>query len=217
MNVASLWNRWKGSSRAFAPAVLGVCAAAFTVACGGVPRDYFYTLQPPAVAPATGKTTYVLGIEPFRSPAILRDDRIVYYSSPTALDYYRHHRWGAIPAELVGEFAAQWLQEEGAFAQVKMFPVRGAVDYILGGEVTRFEEVDSGDSVKVRLAVALSLVRRRDQKLVWSGEQREEMPVQGQGVAAVASTLSAACTQALGQMLPGLVAQVEQAYSSSGK
>jgi ABC-type uncharacterized transport system auxiliary subunit len=159
----------------------------------------------------------VLGVEHFRAPEFLRDDRIVYYVSPTQINFYQYHRWGSNPATLLSEFTAQWLESSGVFAQVKMLPVRDRIDYLLSGKVLSFEEVDSGGAAKVRLALALSLVRASDHKLVWSGEQHREAPLSEHGVEGVANALDATCSQTLGEMLPGLIAQVEQDFKSSSK
>ena len=216
--VESSSNVWKRSFQARACAVLGLLAAVFAAGCGGVPKTYYYTLQVPAVpAPSDPKTNFVLGVEHFRAPEILRDDRIVYYVSPTQMNFYQYHRWGSDPATLLSEFTAQWLESSGVFTQVKMFPVRERVDYTLGGSVLSFEEVDSDGGAKVRLALALSLVRTSDHKLVWSGEQRRETPLSERGVEGVASALNASCAQALREMVPGLITQVEQDFKSSGK
>ena len=90
--------------------------------------------MPAAPAPTDPRTSFVLGVEHFRAPEILRDDRIVYYVSPTQMNFYQHHRWGSDPATLLSEFTAQWLESSGVFTQVKMLPVRERVDYTLGGK-----------------------------------------------------------------------------------
>ena len=216
--VESSSNVWKRSFEARGCALLGLLLAAFAAGCGSIPKTYYYTLSAPATpAPDDPKTNYVLGVEHFRAPEVLRDDRIAYYVSPTQMDFYEHHRWGSDPATLVSEFTAQWLESSGVFAQVKMLPARERVDYTLGGNVGSFEEVDSEGGAKVRFALELSLVRTGDHKLVWSGEQRREAPLAERGVEGVASGLNAACAQALRAMVPGLIAQVEQDYKSSGK
>jgi ABC-type uncharacterized transport system auxiliary subunit len=198
--------------------VVGLLAAVFAAACGGVPKTYYYTLQVPAVpAPTDSRTNYVLGVEHFRAPEILRDDRIVYYVSPTQINFYQNHRWGSDPATLLSQFTSQWLESSGIFTQVKILPVRERVDYTLGGRVISFEEVDSEGGGKARLAFTLWLVRTSDHKLVWSGEQRRETPLQERGVEGVASALNASCAQALRDMVPGLITQVEQDFKSSGK
>jgi len=216
--VELLSNVWKRNFPAPAWAFLGLLAAAFAAGCGSIPKTYFYTLQVPAApAPSESKTSYVLGVEHFRAPEILRDDRIAYYVSPTQLNFYQYHRWGSDPATLLSEFTAEWVESSGVFAQVRLLPVRERVDYTLGGKVISFEEVDADGGAKVRLALDLSLVRSSDHKLVWSGEQRREMPLAERTVEGVASALNASCAQALGEMVPGLVAQVEQDFKGSGK
>lgn len=218
MTVESASNVWKASFQVRAGAVLGLLAAFLAVGCGGVPKTYFYTLQvPSAPAPNDPKTNYVLGVEHFRAPEILRDDRIVYFVSATQINFYQYHRWGSDPATLLSDYTARWVETSGVFAQVKMLPARERVDYTLGGKVLNFEEVDSEGAAKVRMALALSLVRSSDHKLVWSGEKRQEVPLAEHGVEGVATALNASCSQVLQEMIPGLVAQVEQDYTSSGK
>jgi ABC-type uncharacterized transport system auxiliary subunit len=218
MTAESSSNVWKLSFPARAGLLLGLLATVLATGCGSVPKTYYYTLQLPAApAPDDVKTNYVLGIEHFRSPEVLRDDRIVYYVSPTEMNFYEHHRWGSAPATLLSEFTAQWLESSGVFAQVKMLPVREPVDYTLGGKVLSFEEIDLAGEPKVRLALALSLERTRDHRLVWSGEQRLETPLPERGVEGVASGLNASCAQALRELAPGLIAQIEQDFKGSGK
>jgi ABC-type uncharacterized transport system auxiliary subunit len=190
----------------------------FATACGGVPKTYYYTLQVPAApAPTDARTDYVLGVEHFRAPEILRDDRIAYYVSPTQVNFYQYHRWGSDPATLLSEYTAQWVEASGVFARVRMLPQRERVDYTLAGRVLGFEEVDSNGSAKARLALALSLVRTSDHKVVWSGSQRQETPLPERGVEGVASALNVACEQALRVVMPGLITQVEQDFKNSGK
>jgi len=179
---------------------------------------YYYTLQTPAApAPSDPKTEFVLGVEHFRAPEILRDDRIVYYVSSTQINFYQHHRWGSDPATLLSEFTARWLQNSGVFAEVKMLPLRERVDYTLGGRLLSFEEVDAEGAPKVRLVLALTLVRSSDHKRVWSSEERQETPISERGVEGVASALNASCDQALQKMIPGLLAQVEKDFQGNGK
>jgi ABC-type uncharacterized transport system auxiliary subunit len=211
-------NVWKRSFLGRACAVLGLLASLVAAGCGGVPKVSYYTLQVPAApAPTDPRTDFVLGVEHFRAPVILRDDRIVYYVSPTQINFYQNHRWGADPATLVSDFTSQWMNSTGVFSQVKSLPVRDRVDYTLGGSILSFEEVDSDGGAKVRLGLALSLVRTSDHKLVWSGEQHQEMPLAERGVEGVASALNASCAQVLREMTPGLIAQVEQDFKSSEK
>jgi ABC-type uncharacterized transport system auxiliary subunit len=215
--VESSLNAWKHRlpRRASSAALLVLALAA---GCGGVPKTHFYTLQaPPAPAPADPKTSYVLGVERFRAPEILRDDRVAYFVSQTEMNFYQYHRWASNPATLLADFAAQWLESTGVFAQVKMLPFHDHVDYVLGGRVQHFEEVDSGGAPQARLSFALTLERTRDHRLVWSGEQHVEAPLSAPGVEGVASALNASCAQAWRELAPGLLSLVEQDYKTSEK
>jgi ABC-type uncharacterized transport system auxiliary subunit len=211
-------NVWKRRLLPRALALLGLLAALVAAGCGGIPKVYYYTLQvPSAPAPSDPRTDFVLGVEHFRAPEVLREDRIVYYVSPTQINFYQNHRWGADPATLVSDYTVQWMDSSGVFSQVKALPVRERVDYTLGGSVLSFEEVDADGAAKVRLGLALSLVRTSDHKLVWSAEQHQETPLAEHGVEGVATALNASCAQVLRQMTPGLIAQVEQDYKNSAK
>ncbi len=204
-------NAWKHSFLHGARVGLALLAAVFATACGSVPKTSFYHLQMPiAPAPSDPKTDFVLGVEHFRAPEVLRDDRIIYYVSPTQMNFYEYQRWGAAPASMLSQFTASWLEASGVFSRVIMLPAREHVDYTLGGSVTNFEEDDSEGSASVRLTMALSLVRMRDQKPVWSGRWAFENPVSGHGVEGVADALNASCARAMRELIPGLLAQVEQ-------
>jgi len=202
--------------RAGAWLVLGLLVVVGSLGCGGVPKTSYYTLQVPAAPPpGDPKTGYVLGVERFRAPEMLRDDRIVYYVSPTQMNYYQYHRWGADPATMLSEFTAQWLGSTGVFAEVRMLPTRERLEYTLAGRVLSFEEVDREGGGSVRVALELSLMRMSDHKVIWSSKRQVEAPLQEHGVQGVAAGLSAACAQLLREMTPGLIAQVEQDYKAS--
>ena len=218
MTVESSSNAWKRSFSARACALLGLLTAVFAVGCGSAPKTYFYTLQVPAApAPTDPRTNYVLGVEHFRAPRILRDDRIVYYESPTQLNFYEYHRWSSDPPTLLSEVTARALRQMQLFAEVRMLPSREPVDYVLKGRVYHFEEVDEGPSGKARVGLGLTLVRSRDHKSVWSAERQVEQPIQTKGVAGVVEALNSSTEGLLGEVLPGLAAQVERDSTQPGQ
>ena len=216
MTVESVSNVWMRNSCICGWLVLGLLAALLSAGCGGVPKTHYYTLQVPAApSPADPKTAYVLGVEHFRAPELLRDDRVAYYVSANEVNFYQNHRWGADPATMLSEFTAQWLDSTGVFAVVHVLPSRARADYTLGGRVLSFEEVDYEQGGKARVALELSLLRTSDHKVVWSGHERVEAPLAERSVTGLASALNAACAQILRAVSPGLIAQVEQDYKAS--
>lgn len=196
----------------------GLLAVSLSIGCGGIPKTSYYTLQVPAAPPLSdSKTTAILGVEHLRAPLPLRDDRVVYFQSATQMNYYEHSRWSADPATMLTEYAAQWLDSTGVFAHVRVLPSSVRVDYMLGGRVLGFEEADYDGGGKARVGLALFLVRTLDHKVIWSGSKHADSPVQGGGVGAVATALNTATSQLLREMIPGLIAQVEQDFKASGK
>jgi len=212
------WSSWKRNGRRSSLALWTFLATLGLASCGGsIPKTQYYTLSVPAPPAASSdpKTTYILGVERFRAPEMLRDDRIVYYESPTQLNYYEYHRWSADPATLLTELAVQYLDRLGVFAEVRLLPIREPVDYTLRGRVLNFEEIDYGGGGKARVALELTLVRVRDRRVVWSARQQVETPIQEKGMAGVVNALNASSQQVLREVLLGVAEQVEQDFKGS--
>jgi ABC-type uncharacterized transport system auxiliary subunit len=143
-SAKSSWSVWRRRLLRRSAAALGLVGALVSASCGGaLPKTHYYTLQAPAPPPSNDpRTNFVLGVERLRAPEMLRDDRIVYYESPTQMNFYQYHRWGSDPATMLAEFLAQWIDGMGVFAQVRLLPGREPLDYVLRGRLLSFEEVD---------------------------------------------------------------------------
>lgn len=194
-------------------------AIAFLCGCGGkIPPTRYYTLKFPALAPAGDpKTSAVLEIEPFRAAENLRDDRVLYYESPTQFSYYEYHRWSPDPATLFAEMMERHLHEMALFAHVRAAPTHEPADYLLMGRLLNFEELDYEPGGKVRVAVQLRLVRATDHKTVWSDRRQVERSIGEHGVDGVVNALSAASDQLLSEALPGLGAEVEREFKENAQ
>lgn len=208
-SVASRWSTRAGK-RNRALGLLVFPLALWAASCGSVPKTNYYTLRvPPPPAARDPKTTAVVGVERFRAADVLRDDRIVYYASPTELNFYQYQRWSADPATMLTEIVARRLEQFGIFTAVRVLPSREPVDYLVRGRVLNFEEVDSVAGVKARVALEMMLIRVRDHKILWSDSRQEESAPEGKGVPAVVQAVNAASERLLDGALPGLVAKVE--------
>jgi ABC-type uncharacterized transport system auxiliary subunit len=213
--LSSGWNK-KGRRAGAAPA--GLALVLLWASCGGIPKTYYYTLEippPPSGTNPRPRTALVLGIERFRAPDVLRDDRIAYYESPTQMNFYQYHRWAAEPAELFAEAIARRLRRAELFTDVRKLPARAPVDYILRGHVLNFEEVDEAAGVKGRVALQLSLVRAKDQAVVWTGSRTAEQPAVRKGVPGVVEAMNYSSEQVLEELLRDLTARVEQEVAQS--
>ncbi len=194
---------------AFAVALVGMLLCG----CGKIPSTRYYTFKFPALAPATdSKTNLVLEIEPFRASDNLRDDRVLYFESPTQFSYYEYHRWSPDPAAVVAEMTKRRVQEMAVFAHVRSSPTHEPADFLLRGRLLNFEELDYAPGGKVRVALELRLVRASDHKTAWSDRREVERSIDEKGVDGVVNALSAATDQLLSQALPGLGAEVEREF-----
>lgn len=190
--------------------------AALGASCGHAPTLWYYTLRMSAPPPAGDpKTSFVLGVEPFRCADILRDDRILYYQSPTQVGFYQQHRWAADPATMLQELTRRRMEQTGVFAQVQSAPPREPVDYVLKGRVLSLEEIDDQGGVKGRVGLQLSLLRSRDRKVVWSARRQVETAVREAGVVGVVNALDDAVNQILEETTRAIVAQVESDFQAS--
>jgi ABC-type uncharacterized transport system auxiliary subunit len=199
-----------------AAAAFGLVAVLMWASCSGTPPMHYYTVQTPsAPAPDDPTTNLVLGVERFRGPDIMRGDRIVYYQSSTQLNFYQQHRWSANPTAMLAEMCQRWLEQKGVFDQVQLAPYRDPVDYTLRGRVLDFEEVDDPAGVKGRVGLELTLVRSRNRQTIFFERRQVETAAQEKGMAGVVSALTRATQQLLDEMMPTLVAKVENDYRDS--
>jgi ABC-type uncharacterized transport system auxiliary subunit len=201
---------WKAKG-GFALAALVGFGAVLISACGSVPQTHYYTVAMPATAPKnSSRASLVLDIEPFSAPDILRDDRILFYHSPTELNYYEYHRWSSAPAEMVADLVARRLRDMEAFSDVRLFPRTTPGDFVLRGRLLNFEELDYEAGGKVRVGLELTLVRTQNHQVVWSDRRQTEKGIEGKGVASVVKSLDASTAELLNEILPGLATSVER-------
>ena len=209
-SVASQWHVWAGSRRELLQTAVLVAVAA-AASCGSVPKTHYYTLRVPS-PPASHdpRSAAVLGLERLGAPEVLRDDRIVFYESPTQLNFYQYQRWSSDPATMIRDAIAHRLKQSGAFGEVLLLPARDPADYLLRGRLENFEEVDFDGGVKGRVALELTLLRVRDRKVLWSGRRQGLGAVEGKDITAVVEALNGASEKVINELLPSVVTAVEQ-------
>lgn len=190
-------------------------AAALCAGCGPGAQTRYYTLRTPPPPGAPQPTTdLVLQVEQFDAPEMLRDDRIVYYTSPTELNFHQNHRWSASPTALLSELEVKYFAETGLFKRVYHYPAPVHADYTLRGRVLDFAELayqkgGTGKAGMARAGLNLDLVRTRDNEVVWSARKEYEAPVAAKGMQGVVKALNAASQELLRNAYSGLAAVVE--------
>ncbi len=201
---------WKPEGLALLSVALLWGAAGIT-GCGGVPKTHYYTVAMPALTPVNDpKTSFVLDVERFRAPEVLRDERILYYQSATELNFYEYHRWTSAPADMTADLVARRLKGADIFREVRLFPHSKPGDFVLRGHLLNFEEVDYQSGGGVRVGLELSLVRTRDHQVIWSDRRLATRSLEGKGVEGVVKSLNDATGQLLNEFLPALSAEIER-------
>lgn len=191
-----------------------ILLVAMLVACGKVPATQHYALT---FTPSAGASSPLpgsqLGVAVPHASHVLRQDRIVYYTSPHEMNYYEYHRWSDSPPYLVQGLLMREMQASGLFDNVVQYRAQKGLDYVLQGHLQSMEEVDNGSEVGVRFGLELELVRQEDGHVVWSDQHACERSVGQKNLDAVVQTMSGcvqdsldALSRSLAQAAPGIKA-----------
>ena len=188
-------------------AAIAVLASIALGACGGkIPPTHYYALD--LSVPATPKPANTLEhsvlVMPLRATDMLTQDRIVYRPSREEVGYYDYHRWADEPRSSVTAALLQKLREKGTFGTVAMFDGRTKADYILRGRISRLEEVDFEEGVKVYAAIELELIDGKDASVAWSGTGQASSPVATPEMRDVVGRMSETMKQSIEQVAKDL-------------
>jgi len=199
--------------------VLLVLWALTAVACGGAPRSNFYTIgyTPPehsSAAPAMAK----LGVEIPRASHLLRQDRIVYFTTQNEMNFYQYHRWGEPPVFLVQSLLIRHLRAADLFRNVVPYRAQKGLDYVLRGRLLAMEEVDTPTEVTARFGLELELVRQKDTQVIWTGRASRQRPASAKTVPALVEAMNGCVHESLQELtasLRGVVSELEPAGETS--
>jgi len=130
------------------------------------PEVHHYALALTLPEVSASAATLSLSVSPFHARDPYGQDLMVYRSSPYRLDFYNYHRWAAVPAELVTDWTRRYLRRSGLFA--KVFPsTEGNADWVLGGVIHQFEEVDHEQTWDAALSIDFWLTRAGQRSPFW--------------------------------------------------
>lgn len=198
-------SKWRPKIKLVLNTLVGLMVAVMCGCGGKIPQTHYYTLQiPPPAATADPQTHFTLGVERFRAVEPLENQRILYYASPSELNYYAYHEWAEDPASMISELVERRLQSANLFSQVRLYPRNDPGDFALQGRLLNFEEVDDPKGGKARVALALTLIRTRDQKTVWTETREADSPIEQKGFGGIVGAMNAATDRLLSGLLPEL-------------
>ena len=188
---------------------LVLLAALLCTACASSLKTRYYTLRTPQ-APATEALTthFTLQVDRFEAPDLLLDNRMVYYTSPTELNFHEYHRWSSDPGDLLSEVAMKFFAKTGLFQQVYVYPAPVKADYTLRGRVLDLSELKyetgGGKSGEARLGLKLDLLQVQQNKVVWSARLEQTVPIQGGNVQGAVEAMNIAAERLLQNAYGGI-------------
>ncbi len=164
--------------------------------CGGgepLRPDRFYRLDPvPLAEPAGPPSEAILLVHDLAARGFLGGRRIVFRTreEPLVVQRYENLLWEDPPPRAVAHALVRAIRAAGVFRQVVIPADRARADFLLGGEVQRFEHLPTDDPPRVAIGVNLALVRANDRSSMVSREYAGEEPLDAQTPEAMADAFN---------------------------
>jgi ABC-type uncharacterized transport system auxiliary subunit len=164
-------------------------------------RHYALVLTVPAAPSSAAKPSLI--VSPFSARDPYGQDLMIYRPAPYRLDFYTYHRWAAAPAELVTDWTRRYVRGAGLFAQV--FPAtEGNADWILGGVIHQFEEVDHEQTWEAVLSIDFWLTRADQRSPAWFQSYTATQQAEKRNPEAIAEAMSHNLENILGRLTADL-------------
>jgi len=200
--------------------ILAALAVLLTAAaCGKAPATNFYTIDLPAPSEVGAAPAAVqVGVDRPRASHLLRQDRIVYFTTGKELNFYQYHRWAEPPVFLVQSAVIRQLRSAGLFDNVVPYRAQKGLDYVVRGRLLAMEEVDTpGGGVTARFGLELELVRQKDAQVVWSGRATRERPVATNSVEGVVEAMGGCVQESLDELTRSMSGALGRLESKPGE
>ena len=144
-------------------------------ACGApepAQRDQFFRFAPRVLSPpaATAPLRATLLVNDLAARGFLGGRQIVFRTSEQPLEVQRYNQllWEETPGRAIAGRLAASVRSAGLFEFVVTPAQRGRADYILGGEIDRFEHLPTAAPPKVIVDFSLTLLQGADRKSLFS-------------------------------------------------
>ena len=203
------------AGRALYPKATGLALLAIllSTACASTPKTHYYTLRtPPPPAEVNPQTHFTLQVQRFDVPDLLVDNRIIYFTAPSELNFYEYDRWSSDPGEMLSELTMRFFAETKLFQQVYAYPAPIKADYTLRGRVIdlgqmKYVKESQGKSGVARLSLKLDLLQTQQNKVVWSARLEQTAPIEKDNVKAAVEAMNLAAARVL-QGAYGSISQI---------
>lgn len=154
----------------------------------------YYAIEPVIEVAEAQPTGASLGMRPIQADRPYRQ-RMMFRERGHTLHAYFNAEWAKGPSEAAGRALLDAITETGGFGDVSNAADMRRPDYILLGNLRRFEEDRTREEVAAVVEGHLELRRGVDRSVVWTDIIRASHPLEGEGPNAYAEAVS----EALGQ------------------
>jgi cholesterol transport system auxiliary component len=186
--------------------VMLMLALCFAAGCGASRPSKYYQLSVPSdtahsTDPNPIPVTLLIGR--LTSPALYREDQIVYSSGGENMGTYEYHRWAEPPTEMIAEVLLRQFRASGRYHGVYSLrsDIRG--DYLLHGHLFDFREITGGPST-ARVTLELELRNVKTGTTVWTHFYSHDEPTGGKDVGAVVAALDKNVQQGIAEFRASL-------------
>lgn len=166
------------------PAIAALLSALLLAACGTaepIRQDTFYSLEPaPVEGPRGAPVPAILQVNDLAARGFLGGRQIVHRTkeTPQVVQRYDNLLWEEPPSRAIAQALVGGLRAAAVFRFVVIPADRARPDYLLGGEVARFEHRPTDNPPSVAVTINLALVRADDRSSMASRQYSGEEPVE---------------------------------------
>ncbi|HXX16976.1 MAG TPA: ABC-type transport auxiliary lipoprotein family protein [Candidatus Eremiobacteraceae bacterium] len=208
MNIDCLDARAKLSARSgaskFFRSLAGLAALALCAGCGSSrPIKYYQITYPTNSFVAQDAIDATLVVTPFEASHLYLDNRIVYGFDSPEMGTYQYQRWADPPIEMLQNALVRGLRSSGRFKGVYTGRTSSATQFILGGRLYDFREID-GPAIMARLRFDIVMRDRKSGAVVWTHSYSYDEPVPEKTVVAVATAMDKNVQRSIQEIEAGL-------------
>lgn len=143
---------------------------------------------------------------------------IVYRETPYEIGYYANAEWAEMPRDVVTRALSDALAASGRFSDVGNAADMRLPDFVLTGQLRKFDEVRMTEPWTATCEVRLEMRSSRDENAVWAATLSASEPLESHEPGALAAAMSRAVARIVEESVAGIVAaNLEPAGKSEEK
>jgi len=182
--------------------------------------DRFFALEP-AIPVSSGRPVggMTLLVNDLAARGFLGGRQIVYRTAEDPLEVKRYNQllWEEPPGRALAQELASALREARLFDHVITPAQRARTDYLLGGEVTRFEHLPTDRPPRVRAEFTLTLLRGDDRRSLVAKRYAGEEPTDDDTPQAMIRAFDRLSARLLGEVVQDLQSLKPRLKSTGGR